>query len=320
MVAMLAAVSAVTFVVFYVLPGGDPAEHRAGPKAKPANVEAIRRQLNLDKPKIDWPWEQSQVRRYYGDLILHGDLGYSYRNDASVRELITGRLPASAQLAVGGILIALLVALPVGILSAVRRRSLFDRMAMGFALVLISAPVYWLGLMTIQLFDDPAGRYPLVPTLDAYPDDGMTGDPSAWFQALLLPWVVLGASFAAVYARLLRSSLSEVMSQDYIRTARAKGLSERRVVLDHGLRAAVTPLVTVVGIDLGILLGGAVLVETAFNIPGLGRLFVDAVKADDLPTIQGTVLFAAFFIVALTLVVDLVYKLIDPRVRLGEAR
>ena len=318
MVALLAAVSAITFVVFYVLPAGDPAERRAGPRASAEVVEAVRRQLDLDKPKVDWPWRESQVRRYYENLILHGDLGRSYQNRAPVWELIRDRFPATAQLAAGGLLVALLIAFPVGILSAVRRRSLFDRVAMFVALLLLSAPVYWLGLVALHLFDDPAGRFPLVPSFGTYPDGGLGGDASAWFQSMLLPWIVLGVSFAAIYARLLRSSLVEVMSADYIRTARAKGLTERRVILGHGVRPALAPLVTVIGIDLGVLLGGAVLIERAFNVPGLGRLFVDAVERQDLPTIQGTVLFGAFFIVVLSLVVDVAYSLIDPRVRLGD--
>ena len=316
MVALLLAVSALTFVVFYVLPAGDPAERRAGPRASAETVEAVRRQLDLDEPKVAWPWRESQVRRYYENLILHGDLGRSYQHGAPVSELIRDRFPATAQLALGGLVVALLVAFPVGVLSALRRRSLFDRLAMLFALVLISAPVYWLGLVALHLFDDPAGRFALVPAFGTYPDGGFGGDPSAWFGSLLLPWLVLGASFAAVYARLLRSSLLEVMSADYIRTARAKGLPERRVVLGHGVRPALTPLVTVLGIDLGVLLSGAVLVERAFNIPGLGRLFVDSVDRQDLPTIQGTVLFGAFAIVVLTLLVDIVYSALDPRVRL----
>ena len=316
MVVLLVAVSAITFAVFYLLPAGDPAERRAGPRASPEIVDAVRRQLDLDKPKVDWPWRESQVRRYYEDLVLHGDLGRSYQNQTPVSELIRDRFPATAQLSVGGLVVALLVAFPVGILSALRRRSLFDRLAMALALVLISAPVYWLGLVALHLFDDPGGRFPLVSAFGTYPDGGLGGDPDTWLQSMLLPWLVLGATFAAVYARLLRSSLLEVMSADYIRTARAKGLAERRVVLGHGVRPALTPLVTVLGIDLGVLLGGAVLVERAFNIPGLGRLFVDSVGRQDLPTIQGTVLFGAFFIVVLTLLVDIAYSLLDPRVRL----
>ena len=315
MVALLFAVSAITFAVFYLLPAGDPAEQRAGPRASPEVVEAVRRQLDLDKPKVDWPWKESQVRRYYADLLLRGDLGRSYQNQAPVSELIANRLPATLQLAAGAMVVALLAAFPVGVLSAIKRRSWFDRLAMGLALVLISAPVYWLGLVVVHLFDDPAGRFALLPTFDAYPDGGLSDDPSRWFQSLLLPWIVLGASFAAVYARLLRSSLLESLSADYIRTARAKGLRERRVVMRHGVRSAVTPLVTVLGLDLGVLLGGAVLTERAFNIPGLGRLLVDAIRREDLPTIQGTVLLAALFIVVATVVVDLAYAALDPRVR-----
>jgi peptide/nickel transport system permease protein len=316
MIVLLVAVSLITFVIFYVLPSGDPARQRAGDRAPPARVEAVRRQLGLDKPKVDFPWKDSQVRRYYDQLVLHQDLGTSYRsNNAKVWDLIKDRLPATIQLAVGAVVVWMLVAIPVGIISALRRRSILDRVTMGLALVAVSAPVYWLGLVMLYLFDETLGRFPLVPGFDSYPDGGFGGDPSTWFQAMLLPWIVLAASFAAIYARLLRSNLIEVMGEDYIRTARAKGLPERRVVMKHGVRSATTPIVTILGIDLGVLLGGAVLTETVFNIPGIGRLAYNSIVAEDIPTIQGTVLFAAFFIIFLNLVVDIAYSFLDPRVR-----
>jgi peptide/nickel transport system permease protein len=202
----------------------------------------------------------------------------------------------------------------VGVISAVRSRSLIDRVSMGGALLAISAPVYWLGLMGLFFFSKDIGRF-------AHIFDGagtyvpLTENPGRWCGSLLLPWLVLAASYAAFYARLLRSNLIDTMSQDYIRTARAKGLPERTVIWRHGVRAAITPVVTVLGMDLGILLGGVILAETVFNIPGIGRYAYQGIVNSDLPVIQGTVLFGAFFIVVANLVVDVVYALLDPRVR-----
>lgn len=184
---------------------------------------------------------------------------------------------------------------------------------MGGALVAISAPVYWVGLLALYLFADDIGRFPLLPGADSYVPFGQ--DPGAWAGSLLLPWLVLAGSFAGIYARLLRTSLSETMQEDFVRTARAKGISERRVVVRHGLRVAVTPVVTLLGVDLGVLLGGAILTETVFNIPGVGRLSLDAITYADFPVIQGTVLLAALCVIVANLVVDVVYAFLDPRVR-----
>jgi peptide/nickel transport system permease protein len=313
MIVLLFAISAITFVIFYVLPSDDPALRRAGSRASPARVEAVRHQLGLDQPVIALPWKESQMRRYYSDLFLHGDLGRSYTNNADVKELIKTRLPATIQLAVGAMIFWLLIAFPVGILSALRRRSLPDRFTMGVTLIAISAPVYWLGLVSLYMFDETLGRFPLLPGFDSYVP--FHDDPTQWFKSMLLPWLVLAASFAAIYARLLRANLIEVMNEDYIRTARSKGLRERQVVMKHGVRSAVTPIVTILGIDLGVLLGGAILTETVFNIPGIGRLAYTAITRGDMPTIQGTVIFAAFFIIVLNLIVDIAYSFLDPRVR-----
>jgi peptide/nickel transport system permease protein len=306
-IVLLFLVSAVAFLIFYSLPSADPAALRAGRQPNPQLVETIRHNLGLDKPIYVQYW------RYMEDVVLHFDFGYSYQNSAPVREQIVDRLPATISLTAGAVVVWLCVAFPVGILSALKPRQLPDRIAMGAALVAISAPVYWLGLVSLYLFSNDIGKFPLFDGAGSYKP--LSQDAGQWFGSLIMPWFVLAATFAAFYARLLRANLLETMSEDYIRTARAKGLSERRVVLGHGVRAAITPIVTVLGLDIGILLGGAILTESVFNIPGVGRLAYDAIQRSDLPVIQGTVLFGAFFIVVANLVVDIAYAFIDPRVR-----
>jgi peptide/nickel transport system permease protein len=306
-IVLLIVVSAVTFVVFYVLPSADPAVLRAGRSPNPALIASIRHNLGLDKPVYVQYW------RYMKDVVLHFNFGYSYQFSQPVRTMILQRLPATISLTVGAVIVWLLIGLPIGILSAVRSRSVMDRTAMGGALLAISAPSYWLGLVALFLFANDIGIVKIFDGAGTY--TGLTADPARWFGSLLLPWLVLAAAFAAFYSRLLRSNLIEVMSEDYIRTARAKGLSERRVIFHHGVRSAITPIVTVLGLDIGGLLGGAVLIETVFNIPGVGRLAYQGIENADLPVIQGTVLFGAFFIVFANLIVDIVYAFLDPRVR-----
>jgi peptide/nickel transport system permease protein len=300
-------VSAITFLIFYALPSADPAQLRAGRQANPQLVAQIRHQLGLDKPLY------VQYFDYMKDLITKFDLGYSYQNSISVRTQIFQRLPATISLAIGAAVIWLTVGILVGIVSSVRPRSLVDRLSMGTALVAISAPVYWLGLLALYLFANDIGRFKLFPGAGSYVP--ISEDPGKWFGSLIMPWCVLAAAFAAFYARLLRSSMIDVMHEDYIRTARAKGLGERTVIFRHGLRSAITPIVTAAGLDIGILFGGAILTETVFNIPGIGRLAYDSIINSDLPVVQGTVLLGAFFIVGANLVVDVAYAFVDPRVR-----
>jgi peptide/nickel transport system permease protein len=300
-------VSLLTFVIFYLFPSADPAVLRAGRNPNPEVIAQIREQLGLDRP---WP---VQFGEYMQRLVLHFDLGYSYQNDVAVRTEILERLPATMSLALGAVVVWLTFGIGVGLISATRPGTWIDRLAMGGALVAISAPVYWLGLVALYLFASDIGLVPIFPGQGSYVP--LTKDPVAWFQSLLLPWFVLAATYAAVYARLLRSTMIETLSEDYIRTARAKGLRARRVVLRHGLRTSVTPVVTAVGLDLGALLGGAILTESVFNIPGIGRLAYSSIVDADLPMIQGTVLFGALFIVVANLAVDVLYAFLDPRVR-----
>jgi peptide/nickel transport system permease protein len=306
-IVLLFLVSLITFIIFYLFPSADPAVLRAGHQPSPELVASIRHQFGLDQP-----W-YVQYFRYMKALVLHFDFGYSYQNNTAVRTQIFSRLPATISLVVGGAVVFLVSGIAIGTLSAVKRGSLFDRIAMGGALVAISAPVFWLGLISLYLFASDIGKFPIFPGQGAYVP--LTQNPAKWFTALIMPWFVLAASFAAIYARLLRASLSEAMSEDYIRTARAKGLPERTVILRHGVRAAITPVVTAAGLDIGVLLGGAIITETVFNIPGIGRMSFEAIVQADLPTIQGTVLLGALFIVIANLFVDIGYAFIDPRVR-----
>ena len=307
-VLLLLVVSAVTFVIFYALPSGDPAALRAGRSPTPQELAQIRHTLGLDKPIYVQYW------RFMKGIVLHFDFGYSYQNSQPVRTEMFQRLPATASLTIGAVIVWLLIGLPVGVVSAIRSRSMLDRFSMGAALLAISAPVYWLGLMGLFFFSNDIGR-----VIKIFPGAGtyvpLSENPTKWFGSLILPWLVLAASFAAFYARLLRSNLIDTMSQDYIRTARAKGLPERTVIWRHGVRSAITPVVTVLGLDIGILLGGSILTETVFNIPGVGRYAYEGIINTDLPVIQGTVLLGAFFIVVANLIVDIAYAFLDPRVR-----
>jgi peptide/nickel transport system permease protein len=306
-IVLLVVVSFLTFIIFYLFPSADPAALRAGRQPNPELVAQIRHNLGLDNPWYQQYWD------YMKRLVLHGDFGYSYQNNISVRQQLFDRLPATASLAVGAAVIFLVLGVIVGTISGTRPRSFLDRLTMGGSLVAISAPVYWLGLVSLFLFANDIGKVKIFDGAGSYVP--ISEDPAQWFGSLILPWLVLAASFTAVYARLLRGNLIEVMSEDYIRTARAKGLRERRVVLRHGVRSAITPLVTAAGIDIGVLLGGAILTETVFNIPGIGRLAYDSIQNSDLPMIQGTVLIGAFFIIFANLIVDVLYAVIDPRVR-----
>ncbi len=306
-IVLLFVVSLLVFVMFTVFPSADPAELRAGRQASPEQIEALNEAYGYDQGL------HIQFVKYMEQLVLHGNFGLSYRSNAPVLELIVDRLPATIFLTAGAAVLWLAIGIPTGIVSAIKRRSLLDRSTMLTTLALISAPVFWLGLVALYLFGKDVGLIGIFPGVATYQEaDSIFGQA----YSLVLPWFVLAAVSAAIYARYMRSSMLEVMGEDYIRTARSKGLTERSVIFRHGVRSAITPVVTLLGLDIGILLAGnAILTESVFNIPGVGRLVYDAIQASDLPVIQGVVLFGAFFIIVFNLLVDIAYAFLDPRVR-----
>ena len=310
LVLVLFIISILTFLIFVKLPPGDPARRFSGRRATAHQIEQVREQLGLNdsvfvqygrlaKGLVPWP-----------GLFLNEDVYFSFVNFVPVKEEIYGRLPATIVLALGGAVVWLLIGLPIGIISAIKPRSFFDRAGMLFALFGVSAPVFWLGFLFLFVFWFK---------LQIAPGSGIPigeGLPTAMLQGrFLMPWIVISLSFAAFYARMVRGNLIETMSEDYIRTARAKGLSERRVIMRHGLRSALTPVVTMFGMDMGILLGGAIITETVFNLPGIGQYAIRSLLTNDIPAVMGVTVLAAFFIVVANLVVDIVYAFLDPRVR-----
>jgi peptide/nickel transport system permease protein len=305
---LLWVVSGITFLLFNVLPSADPALLRAGKRAEPEVLKGIRETFGLDRPLY------VQYLDYLKKVFLHFDFGRSYRNDVDVRTQLLDRLPNSLYLMAGAVVVWLSVGLSVGMLSAVKRGTFLDRFSMTTALVAISAPPYWLGLVALYLFSKDIGQFPLLPGSGAYQDATNVFTKA---ESLIMPWIVLATAFAAIYARLLRANLLEVLGEDYIRTARAKGLTERRVIFRHGARSALTPIVTVLGLDVGLLVGGAILTETVFNIPGIGRLTFDAIQVGDIITVQGATLFLALGVCICNLLVDIMYSVLDPRVRLS---
>ena len=306
-IVLIMLVSALTFLLFDILPSVNPAILRAGRNSNPKTIAYIAHELGTDKPIY------TQFFDYMKGIFLHFNFGYSYYTDAPVLALIKDRLPATISLTVGAAALWMLAGIPIGIISAIKRGSLLDRVSMGIALVFVSMPVFWFGYVMLLLFSNDIGKWPILPGANSYV--GFTVSPVDWFTSLIMPWIVLAATSAAIYSRLLRASLIEAMGEDYIRTARAKGVSERRVIWHHGVRSAITPIVTILGLDIGLLLGGAVITETVFEIPGIGRLNFDAIVHADFPIVQGTVILAAMFIIVANIIVDIAYAYLDPRVR-----
>ncbi|MFE4975864.1 ABC transporter permease [Kitasatospora sp. NPDC056651] len=322
---LLLVVSAVTFAIFFLLPriAGETADQLAaqfiGKSPSPETIAAVKQNLGLDQPLYAQYW------KFLKGLVAGAEynfgpepatchvpcFGYSFKNHLEVWPELSKRIPTTISLAAGAAVLWLVSGVATGVVSALKPKSIFDRLSMGVALAGVSLPVFFTGALLLTLF---SYQWPILDNLH-YVD--FTDDPLMWARNLILPWISLAFLYSALYARLTRAGMLETMSEDYIRTARAKGLAERKVVTRHGLRAALTPIVTIFGMDLGLLLGGALITEQVFSLQGVGQFAVQAISDNDLPKILGVTLLAAFFIVVCNLVVDLLYALVDPRVRLS---
>ena len=300
-VLVLVIVSTATFGIFFAIPN-DPASLVAGKYATPETVALVRHRLGLDRPK------PIQLALFL-TRAARGDLGYSYTSQQPVAQALAQAFPRTLSLTAGAALLWLLIGIPLGVLSALKPRSAWDRFALMISLFGISAPAYWLGLVMLWIFADGLGWFPLGDYVEI-----ARGGLGGWAHHLVLPWVTLALLYAGWYARMTRSQMLEVMERDHVRTARAKGLPTAAVVRRHVLRNALLPLITMFGMDVASLFGGAVLTETVFGIPGIGGLALRAIRMRDLPMVMGTVLFAALFIVIANLLVDVLYRTIDPRI------
>ncbi|MFJ1974139.1 ABC transporter permease [Streptomyces sp. NPDC087903] len=322
-VILLFVVTAITFAIFFLVPrlAGETSAQLAaqyvGRDPSPEALTAVQKNLGFDQPLYTQYWQF--VHGIFAGRTFHFGpdasycqvpcFGYSFKSHLPVWPQITERIPVTLSLAVGAAIIWLVSGVSIGVLSALKRGSVFDRLSMGIALAGVSLPIFFTALVSLALF---SYKWPIFPNLQYVP---FTSDPLMWAKNLVLPWVTLAFLYSALYARLTRAGMLETMSEDYIRTARAKGLSERTVVVKHGLRSALTPIITIFGLDIGLLLGGAVLTETAFSLPGVGQYAVQAINDNDLPKIMAVTALAAFFIVVANLVVDVLYVAVDPRVR-----
>jgi peptide/nickel transport system permease protein len=302
----------ITYIIFFVIPS-DPAELAAGKAATPATIAHIRHELHLDIPIYQQYW------LFIYNMFRHGSLGYSFRYGTSVRWIIAQDAPVTASLVFGGAVFWLALAIPTGILSALKPRSLVDRSAMVFVLIGISAPAVWIGLILAYVFGFKLGWTPIADYCNLIPGHG-TGTcsgPARWAYHLLLPWITFMFLYAALYTRFIRANVLETMSEDYVRTARAKGAPGSRVLVQHVLRNSLLPIVTILGMDLSLALGGAVFTETVFNLHGLGQEVVLSANNNDLPVIVGIVVFACLAVIIFNFLVDIAYAWLDPRIRLS---
>lgn len=308
-VLVLVIVTVLTYAIFFLLPAGDPALRFVGKNNTPEALAAVREQFGLNHP---W-WVQCLTfmkHIFLGDKYGWPGLGVSFSSREALKNTVFNRMFVTMQLSLGAAVVWLLIGIPIGILSALRPHSILDRTTMGLAILGISMPVFFLGPLALYVFWFKLGW---LPGTGYYPIGQYGVGP--WFSHFVLPWVVLAVLYAAFYARLSRANLMETMGEDYIRTARAKGLSERTVVLKHGLRSSLTPIVTIFGLDLAGLLGGAVITESVFNLPGIGQYLIKSVHNLDLYAVVDITVIAAFFVVMANLVVDILYAFLDPRVR-----
>jgi peptide/nickel transport system permease protein len=320
---LLIVVSMITFAIFFLLPrlAGQTtyqlATQYVGRNPTREAVLQVEQQLGLADPVY------LQFGRFLKGIVLGAHynssngstycpppcFGYSFRSQQPVWPQMVSDIPVTLSLAIGASVLWLVGGVSIGVISALRRGTLFDRFSMGVALAGVSLPIFFTGLILLELF---SYKWPIFPNVTYV---SFTTNPLLWARNLVLPWITLAFLYAALYARLTRAGMLETMSEDYIRTARAKGLPERKVIVKHGLRSALTPIVTIFGMDLGLLLGGAIITEVTFSLHGLGLFTFEAVQNQDLPEILGVTMLAAFFIVLANLVVDIFYAVLDPRVR-----
>ena len=320
---LLVIVSAITYAIFFLLPrlaGQTPydlAARYVGRNPIPSQIHDMEVRLGLSEPVPVQFWHFLKAI-VAGETYTVGPsrvscpppcLGYSWRNQQPVWPLLVSDIPVTASLAGGAAVLWLVSGVAIGVVSALKRGTFFDRVSMGTALMGVSLPIFFTGQILLLLFSFKWQIFNVQYV-------GITQNPLLWAKNLVLPWICLAFLYSALYARLTRAGMLETMNEDYIRTARAKGLRERTVIFKHGLRAALTPILTIFGMDLGLLLGGAVLTETTFSLNGVGLFTIEAVRNQDLPEIMGVVLLASFFIIIANMVVDILYAAIDPRVRL----
>jgi len=306
------AVTLVTYVIFFLVPA-NPARLAAGQAATPEIVAQVEERLGLKDPVY------VQYGRFLKNLIFDGSLGYSFADRSSVNDEIFRAAPITASLVFGAMLLVLAISVPIGIFSALRPRSLLDRAAMSYVLIGISLPSFWIALVLSYLIGFKLGITPIGGYCEivSVPQAANCGGFFDWSYHMILPWVALAVVQAGIYVRFIRAEVMETMSQDYVRTARAKGAPERTVMKDHILRNAMLPVVTILGMDIGTSLGGAIFIETVFGLNGLGSTAIRSIGQFDLPVLQGVIIFGAIAIIVFTLIVDLLYAWIDPRIRLA---
>jgi peptide/nickel transport system permease protein len=311
-IVLFLAVTVVTYVIFFVTPA-DPARLAAGQGATPEDVQRVAERLHLDEPVYQ------QYARFLKQLVWEHSLGESFVSREDVNDIVLRSAPVTASLVFGGAIFWLLLALPVGILSALRPRSLVDRAGMVFVLIGLSAHPVWIGLIFAYVFGYKLGLTPISGYCDAFAPTATAecGGPVQWAYHMLLPWATFAILFAALYVRLIRANVMETMNEDYVRTARSKGAPETRVMRNHVLRNSMLPVVTILGMDIGLALGGAIFTESIYSLPGLGQQVLISYNNFDLPVILGIVVFATLCIIAFNLLVDLLYAWVDPRIRLS---
>jgi peptide/nickel transport system permease protein len=301
----------VTYAIFFLVPSFDPSAVAGGSGSTPEYAARLRAFLGIDQPL----WKSYGLFLWH---ILHGSLGQSWYYRVPTSRLILEDLPVTASLVFGGAILWLAVSIPIGVLSALRPRSLLDRASMVFVLIGISAHPIWIGLLLAYVFGFKLGVTPIAGYCNFF-GGGLNGcgGPAQWAYHLLLPWATFMLLFAALYVRLIRASVMETMGEDYVKTARSKGVPERRVLVHHILRNSLLPVVTILGMDIGLALGGAIFTETVFNLHGLGQQMIISVNTNDLPMIASIVVFSTLAVILFNLLVDIAYAFLDPRITLS---